>query len=109
VARLQEIEAVLQTLKEDYWLTEVQLQELAAQGWIAAADKQDLSEKSTVSPGRLLPAREVLGDMLLQDGRPADALREYVALLRRDALRFRSYFGAREAAAAAGNAEEARH
>lgn len=103
-------------------MAEVQLQELTVRGWIAnargdrdraltlmcaAADKEDLSEKSTVSPGRLLPVRELLGDMLLQNYRPADALREYEASLRRDPRRFRSYFGAGEAAAAAGNTEKA--
>ncbi len=122
LTRLQEIEAALQTLKEEYWVAEVQLQELAGQAWIAsargdrdralalmraAADKEDLSEKSTVSTGRLLPARELLGDMLLQNNRPADALREYEASLRRDPRRFRSYFGAGEAAAVAGNAAKA--
>jgi tetratricopeptide (TPR) repeat protein len=118
--RLEDIEATLNATKEDYWVAEVQVEELAAQGWIAnakgdrdqavalmraAADKEDLSEKSSISPGRLLPARELLGDMLLQDGRPAEALREYEVSLKRDPRRFRSYFGAGQAAAAANNAE----
>jgi tetratricopeptide (TPR) repeat protein len=122
--RLQDIEATLNATKEDYWVAEVQVEELAAQGWIAnakgdrdqalalmraAADKEDLSEKSSISPGRLLPARELLGDMLLQDGRPADALREYETSLKRDPRRFRSYFGAGQAAAAANNAERTRY
>jgi hypothetical protein len=122
--RLQDIEATPNATKEDYWVAEVQVQELAAQAWIAnaqgdhdqalalmraAADKEELSEKSSISPGRLLPARELLGDMLLQIGRPADALLEYEASLQRDPRRFRSYFGAGQAAAAAGDAERARY
>jgi tetratricopeptide (TPR) repeat protein len=124
LARLQDIAAALTAAKDDYWLAEVQVQVLAAEGWIAnakgdhdqalalmraAADKEDLSEKSSVSPGRLLPARELLGDLLLQDGRSADALVEYEASLKRDPRRFRSYSGAGQAAAAAGNVEKARH
>ena len=124
LARLQDIEAALKTVKDDYWAAEVHVQELATRGWIAeakgdreqalalmraAADEEDLSEKSSVSPGRLMPARELLGDMLLQDGRPADALAEYEASLKRDPRRFRSYFGAGQAAAGAGNTEKAHH
>jgi tetratricopeptide (TPR) repeat protein len=47
----------------------------------AAADQEDLAEKPAVTPGALLPARELLGDMLLQLKRPADALIEYQAVL----------------------------
>lgn len=124
LARLWDIEATLTAAKDDYWLAEVQVQVLAAEGWIAnakgdqdqalalmraAADKEDLTEKSSVSPGRLVPARELLGDMLLQDARPADALLEYEASLKRDPRRFRSYSGAGQAAAGAGNVEKARY
>jgi hypothetical protein len=124
LARLQDIGAALTAAKDDYWLAEVQVQMLAAEGWIAnakgdhdqalalmraAADKEDLTEKSSVSPGRLVPARELLGDMLLQDARPADALVEYEASLKRDPRRFRSYSGAGQAAAGSGNVEKARY
>jgi tetratricopeptide (TPR) repeat protein len=122
LSRLRDIEAVLKSTKDEYWAAEVHVQELAVQGWIAqamgdrdsaltlmrtAADEEDLSEKSAVSPGRLIPARELLGDMLLADDRPADALREYETSLRRDPRRFRSYFGAGQAAAAAADQEKA--
>lgn len=40
----------------------------------AAADLEDKSEKSAVSPGRLVPAHELLGDMLLESGKSAEAL-----------------------------------
>lgn len=122
LARLRDIEAALTATKDEYWVAEVHVQVLAAEAWIAAAggdhdhalalmrsaaDKEDSSEKSSVSPGRLLPARELLGDMLLRDGRPADALNEYEASLKRDPRRFRSYAGAAQAAIAAGNAGKA--
>ena len=123
LARLADIETVLKAMKEDYWVAEVHVQELATRSWIAqakgdrgqalslmraAADEEDLSEKSSVSPGRLIPARELLGDMLLEDGNAADALTEYEASLKRDPRRFRSYFGAGQAAVASANAGKAR-
>jgi len=124
LARLRDIDAALAAAKDESWTAEVQVQALAAEAWIAdargdrdralglmrsAADREDLSEKSAVSPGRLLPARELLGDMLLRDGRPADALDAYEASLKRDPRRFRSYAGAAQAAIVAGNAGKARH
>jgi Tfp pilus assembly protein PilF len=109
--------------KDDYWAAEVHVQQLAAHAWIAqakgegelasslmgaAADEEDRSDKSSVSPGRLIPAHELLGDMLLEDGRAAGALTEYEAALQHDPRRFRSISGAARAAAAAGNADKAR-
>ena len=124
LARLDEIEAALKAAKEDYWAAEVHVQQLAAHAWIAqakgdrelaaslmgaAADEEDRSDKSSVSPGRLIPAHELLGDMLLEDGRAAEALTEYEAALQHDPRRFRSFSGAAQAAAAAGNSDKARH
>jgi tetratricopeptide (TPR) repeat protein len=124
LARLDEVEAALKAAKEDYWAAEVHVQQLAAHAWIAqakgerelasslmgaAADEEDRSDKSSVSPGRLIPAHELLGDMLLEDGRAAEALTEYEAALQHDPRRFRSFSGAAQAAAAAGNADKARH
>jgi tetratricopeptide (TPR) repeat protein len=74
----------------------------------AAANKEDSSEKSSVSPGRLVPARELLGDMLLEQGRPADALAAYEASQKQDPKRFRTLWGARRAAEALGDTERAR-
>jgi hypothetical protein len=74
-----------------------------------AADLEDKSEKHAVSPGRLIPARELLGDMLLESGQPAAALTEYEASQVRDPKRFRGYWGAGRAAAAAGNNDKARY
>jgi len=73
----------------------------------SAADTEDKSEKHPVSPGRLIPARELLGDMLLESARPAEALTEYEASQIRDPKRFRGYWGAGQAAAQAGNKEKA--
>ena len=106
-----------------YWATEVEVQYLSASAWTgyakggrdsaltmmrSAADMEDTSEKSAVTPGRLVPARELLGDMLLESGKPAEALKEYQSSLRRDPRRFRSLFGAGQAAVQAGNQDTAR-
>jgi len=75
----------------------------------AAADLEDTSEKSAVSPGRLVPARELLGDMLLESGKPAEALPEYERSQVHDPNRFRTLYGAGEAAAQSGNRDKARY
>jgi hypothetical protein len=124
VQRLREIGEGLKAAKNDYWATEVEVQRLGAEAWIgfaagqrdqalatmrAAADIEDKSEKHPVSPGRLIPARELLGDMLLESGRPAEALVEYEASQIRDPKRFRAYWGAGTAAAQVGNRDKARY
>ena len=73
-----------------------------------AADMEDKSEKNIVTPGRLLPARELLGDMLMELKRPAEALREYEASQQREPNRYRGLYGAGEAAAQSGNTQKAR-
>src|SRR6516162_11284687 len=73
-----------------------------------AADIEDKSEKNIVTPGRLLPARELLGDMLLELKRPADALKEYEASQQREPSRYRGLYGAGQAAAQSGNRDKAR-
>jgi tetratricopeptide (TPR) repeat protein len=124
VAQLAAIVATLKAAQNDYWATEVEVQRLAAAAWIAfaggergealnlmraAADMEDASEKSAVSPGRILPARELLGDMLLASGRADDALAAYEASLINDPKRLRSLSGAGHAAATAGNPDKARY
>jgi tetratricopeptide (TPR) repeat protein len=73
-----------------------------------AADKEDLSEKSSVSPGRLVPERELLGDMLLEQGNAAEALVAYEQSQKHDPKRFRTLWGAGRAAATLGATERAK-
>jgi Tfp pilus assembly protein PilF len=75
---------------------------------VAAATLEDTSEKSPVSPGRLIPARELLGEMLLQLNRPAAALKEFEAAAVRDPNRFRNFYGAALAAQRSGNVVKAK-
>ena len=80
--------------KNGYWATEVEVSGLIAVAWTRlaqgkadeaeermrqAADLEGKNDKHIVTPGRILPARELLGDMLLEMKRPADALKEYEA------------------------------
>jgi len=123
---LERIAALGEQLKEaksGYWAGEVEVMRLASSAWVAlaqgnndaaleamrrAADLEDKSEKHIVTPARLLPARELLGDMLLQLKRPAEALKEYEASHVREPNRLRGYYGAGLAAAQAGQHAKAK-
>ena len=74
----------------------------------SAVDLESKTDKSSLSPGRVLPAHEQLGDMLVELGHPQEALAEYEASLSQAARRFNSYVGAARAAQAAGEREVAR-
>ena len=74
----------------------------------AAADLEDVTEKHPVTPGELLPARELEGDLLLAVGRYASARAAYEATLRREPGRPRSLFGVARAAELAGDVAAAR-
>ncbi|MDE3136279.1 MAG: hypothetical protein KGL59_06880 [Acidobacteriota bacterium] len=123
---VQQLAAIHQRLldaDEPYWALQVEIQRLNVLAWTALAGKdsdgalawmrkavtlEDGTEKSAVTPGPIAPARELLGEMLLQLGRPGDALEEFEATLTKEPNRFRSLYGAARAANLAGNAEAAR-
>jgi len=113
----------LKAAKNDYWATEVEVMRLASVGWLSLAQKnnnealetmrqaaeiENKNEKNIVTPGRLLPARELLGDMLMALKRPAEALREYEASQQREPNRYRGMYGAGQAAAQSGDTDKAR-
>lgn len=112
----------LREMGDDYWATVVEAQRLAAEAWAvhAVGDSEEALrlaregaeleasvEKHPVTPGPLLPARELLGDMLLELDRPAEALEAYEATLQQERSRARALYGAARAADAAGNQEAA--
>jgi hypothetical protein len=103
---------------EAYWSEQVAIQHLAAQAWLdraegqndlalahmrEAATREDATEKNAVTPGPLAPAREMLGDMLMELKSPRDALTEYRATLEKEPNRYHALAGAMRAAAAAGD------
>ncbi len=75
---------------------------------MAAADLEDKTEKAAVTPGPLAPARELVGEMLLQMDKPAAALEAFEATLKKEPNRFRALSGAVRAATRAGQADRAR-
>ena len=122
-AQLAVLHQKLIDAKNVYWAKEVDIQRHALAGWIAiaagttgdglrlmreAADLEDRNEKHIITPGRVLPARELLGDMLFAAGEPGLALKEYEASQLREPNRFRGYYGAAVAAEAAGDRDKAR-
>ncbi len=122
-AQLARLRDALAAGKEAYWTEQVEIQRLAAQAWIElaqgrretalalmrqSADRQDASEKATVTPGHLAPSRELLGEMLLELNQPAQALKEFDASALENPKRFRGTYGAALAAARAGDGARAK-
>ncbi len=120
--QLETFHKALLDAKNTYWATEVEVQRLAAAAWIAlgegksdealkfmraAADLEDHNEKHIVTPGRIVPAREMLGEMLLEAKQPEAALKEFELSQQREPNRFRNYLGSARAAAMAGDRAKA--
>jgi tetratricopeptide (TPR) repeat protein len=73
----------------------------------AAADLEDTTYKHPITPGQLLPARELLGDLLLEVNQPAQALVAYEASLKLTPNRFNGIYGAAQAAELSGDRTKA--
>jgi Tfp pilus assembly protein PilF len=74
----------------------------------AAADTEDQTEKSVVTPGPLMPARELYGTMLLESGMAKEAMAAFEATLEKEPNRLGATIGAAKAAEKAGDANKAR-
>jgi tetratricopeptide (TPR) repeat protein len=124
VDKLASIQKALSEVKIGYdWATQAEIQHRAAAAWLAhaegkdeealplmraAADLDDTIEKHPVTPGAILPAREMLGDLLLEVNQSAPALKEYEAVLQNSPNRFNSLYGAALAAELLGDHKKAR-
>ena len=75
----------------------------------SAADLEDSTDKHPVTPAPIQPARELLGEMLLELGKPAQALKEFEVSHRVESNRFHGLSGAAKAAQESGDREKARH
>lgn len=67
------------------------------------ADLEDKTEKHPVTPGEVLPASELLEDMLLAMNQPLEALQAYEENLKRNPNRFNGIYGAAVAAKTLGD------
>ena len=123
VEKLTALRDTLRKANDAYWTEQVEIQRLGAAAWVAlaardtstalalmreAVDREDATEKAVLTPGPIKPARELLGEMLLQLNQPTEALAEFEATLVKEPNRFRALYGAARAAKAAGNGAQAK-
>ncbi len=115
VARLATLKIAMREGKQFYWVDQADIQIQTVNAWIAraggkskealrllreAADHEDGTEKSAVTPGPIIPVREQLGDMLMAMKQPREALTEYQRAIIKEPNRFRSLYAAARAAEA---------
>jgi hypothetical protein len=123
IERLAALRDTLKSMQDEYWAEQVDIQRRIAEAWVtfadgnkdagidllrAAATAEDQTDKSAISPGPLAPARELLGYMLTEAGRPKEALVEFEATIKKEPNRFRGLYGGAKAAETAGNRTRAR-
>jgi tetratricopeptide (TPR) repeat protein len=109
--------------KIGYWAGQADFQIKTVDAWIAFAEKrhddavqlmraaaeaEEASDKHPVTPGNVVPSRELLGEMLMALNQPAQAFAEFERSLKRDPNRFRGISGAARAAKASGKLRAAR-
>jgi tetratricopeptide (TPR) repeat protein len=121
--KLADIRDRLRDAKNDYWAGQVDIEAQVANAWIlyadgkyddalkamnAAADAEDKTEKAPVTPGPLVPARELYGFMLLDRGMSREALAAFEATQKKEPNRFNGYAGAARAAQVVGDTATAK-
>ena len=121
--KLAGYQAALVAAKQGYWAEQVDIQQRAVAAWAAraegkndealalmraAADLEDSTEKHPVTPAPVVPARELLGEMLLDLNQPALALAAFEASAAREPNRLNGLFGAARAAELSGDKVKAR-
>jgi tetratricopeptide (TPR) repeat protein len=109
--------------RDPRWVGDAEIGRLAIEAWVAraagdttaaarladsAAALEDVTEKHPVTPGRILSARTLQGELLLELNRPVEARRAFELALAREPGRVRALFGAARAAEAAGDSAAAR-
>jgi hypothetical protein len=122
LSKLQELHEELVAQNEQYQADQVMIQIKASQAWMQfakgnneaalarmteAADMEDGTEKHPITPGEVLPARELLGDLLLAMNKPSEALKAYELDLKEHPKRFNGIYGAAIAAKKAGDDQKA--
>jgi tetratricopeptide (TPR) repeat protein len=123
IEKLESLQDALVKAKDSYWAKQVDIQRRVASAWYlraenkndealelmkSAADLEDSTDKHPVTPAPIQPARELLGEMLLELGNPSQALKEFEISHRVEPNRFRGLHGAAKAAQESGDREKAR-
>ncbi|MCW5969684.1 MAG: tetratricopeptide repeat protein [Blastocatellales bacterium] len=123
VQRLEELEAAAGKAREDLFARNIRMLRLELSAWLAHMGRQEESSvklmreaaeietstpKHAVTPGPTLPAYELLGDLLMEQKRPAEALGAYKHSLELYPGRFNSLLGAARAARTLGDVPSAR-
>jgi hypothetical protein len=123
IEKLSAIQKSLAGLKQEYdWSVPVEVQRLTALAWVAhaeghnygalrwmrsAAELEDKTDKHPVTPGPVLPAHELLGELFLELNQPALAFPEFEAALRSSPKRFNATYGAARSAELSGDRKRA--
>jgi hypothetical protein len=122
-AQADRLQTLRGAMKVAYWVEEMAIQTEVVRGLAscaegnrpacistlrAAATREDATEKHVVTPGPILPARELLADTYFAIEKPREALREYEAVLVKEPNRYRAIAGAMQAADRAGDREKAK-
>jgi tetratricopeptide (TPR) repeat protein len=122
IERLAALSEKQKELKDPYWTGQIDIQRRVALAWqtfasgkkdeglaqmSAAADAEDATDKSAISPGPLAPARELYGEMLLEAGKTKEALAAFELTMKKEPNRFRGIAGAARAAEQAGDKAKA--
>jgi tetratricopeptide (TPR) repeat protein len=123
VDAMERLRAAMEKSGDGYWADRTREQILAVLAWTAlaegvtdraatlmrqAADSEDASIKHVAMENRLFPMRELLGELLLEAGRPKEALTEFTNALKQQPNRYRGLYGAARAAEAAGDSANAK-
>ena len=118
IEKLNDIDKSLIKNKRNYWAVLVRSRQQTLSAWLelakgnkskalklmkSAANLEDSVDKHPVTPGEILPARELLGDMLLKLNKPKKALKAYQAALKISPNRLNSLYGAGFAAEKTGD------
>lgn len=122
--RLEVLRDADRAANKDYAADQIEIQRLALAAWVAhgegkveeavkfmraSADLEDATEKDNVTPGAIIPARELLGELLLELKRPGEALQAFEAALLRTPKRSNGLYRAAQAAKLIGDQAKASH
>ncbi len=123
VGHLEELEAASRKAGEELFTRNIRILHLELSAWLAHVDRQETSSlalmreaaeleastpKPAVTPGPTQPADELLGDLLMEQKRPADALAAYQRSMENYPRRFNGLLGAARAERALGDQSRAR-